>query len=413
MTVTVLKNRKRKGVDAGDILAVVQGPATVSSANASNASNAANEPSGNIQILIEEPATAPGPKPTPTSTVVTDVQPTVPDTPDDLKKRGRKPRGGKLTSKHTEQIAKPPPIPNVILHLKCSFKDLQDYTSTQSRLVTDPLKYNAEVPPAIMTYNTGASTFSMYEEKPNASEQSTTNYAYADMDAVRKTAPTDTKTSYVCKDCGTTMEPAVEQDETSGIQIRDVNQKLKKLKVSLYKNSIPEKKSACFWCTYEFDNQACYIPKCEMDGTIVGYGSFCRPECAVAYLMKEGVDDSTKFERYHLLNQLYGKIYNFKNNIKPAPDPHFLLDKFYGNLSIQEYRKLLNTEHILLVIDKPLSRILPELHEDTDDFVMGIYGGNKGAATQAGGVYKVKRQSEKQQGPSKTSIIMGKFGLTQ
>jgi len=399
MTVTVLKNRKRKGVDAGDILAVVQGPTVVS--------NASNEPSGNIQILIEEPATAPGPTVVPTPT------PTVPENVDDLKKRGRKPRGGKLTSKHTEQVTKPPPIPNVILHLKCSFKDLQDYTSTQSRLVTDPLKYNAEVPPAIMTYNTGASTFSVYEEKPNASEPSTANYAYADMDAVRKTAPTDTSTSYVCKDCGTTMEPAVEQDETSGIQIRDVNQKLKKLKVSLYKNSIPEKKSACFWCTYEFDNQACYIPKCEMDGTIVGYGSFCRPECAVAYLMKEGVDDSTKFERYHLLNQLYGKIYNFKNNIKPAPDPHFLLDKFYGNLSIQEYRKLLNTEHILLVIDKPLSRILPELHEDTDDFVMGIYGGNKGAATQAGGVYKVKRQSEKQQGPSKTSIIMGKFGLTQ
>jgi hypothetical protein len=113
------------------------------------------------------------------------------------------------------------------------------------------------------------------------------------------------------------------------------------------------------------------------------------------------------------LNQIYSKVYECKKNIKPAPDPHFLLEKFYGNLTIQEYRKLLRTEHLLLVIDKPLTRILPELHEDTDDFIMGIYGGSKGNSTQAGGVYKVKRQSEKQQGPTKNSIMRNKFGLVQ
>jgi hypothetical protein len=129
--------------------------------------------------------------------------------------------------------------------------------------------------------------------------------------------------------------------------------------------------------------------------------------------MKENIDDSTKFERYHLLNQIYSKVYHFKKNIKPAPNPYFLLDKFYGNMTIQEYRKLLKTEHMLLVIDKPLTRILPELHEDTDDFIMGVYGGSKGSATQAGGVYKVKRQSEKQQGPTKSSIMRDKFGLAQ
>jgi hypothetical protein len=152
-----------------------------------------------------------------------------------------------------------------------------------------------------------------------------------------------------------------------------------------------------------------------MNGEICGYGSFCRPECAVAYLMKENIDDSTKFERYHLLNQIYGKVYDFKKNIKPAPNPYYLLEKFYGNLSIQEYRKLLKTEHMLLVIDKPLTRILPELHEDTDDFITGIYGNGEklGTSTQSGGVYKVKRQSEKQQGPTKNSIMRNKFGLGQ
>jgi hypothetical protein len=202
-------------------------------------------------------------------------------------------------------------------------------------------------------------------------------------------------------------------DETDDVNVKDLNQKLKRLKINLYKNAMNDKKSSCFWCTYDFDNETCYIPKYEMDGQLYGYGSFCRPECAVAYLMKENIDDSTKFERYHLLNQIYSKVYDFKKNIKPAPNPYYLLEKFYGNLSIQEYRKLLKTEHMLLVIDKPLTRILPELHEDTDDFITGIYGGNKASVSQSSGVYKVKRQSEKQQGPTKNSIMRDKFGLAQ
>ena len=84
--------------------------------------------------------------------------------------------------------------------------------------------------------------------------------------------------------------------------------------------------------------------------------------------MKENIDDSVKFERYHMLNQIYGKVYNYTKNIKPSPNPYYLLDKFYGNLSIQEYRKLLKSDHMLLVIDKPMTRILPELHEDNNKF---------------------------------------------
>ena len=136
--------------------------------------------------------------------------------------------------------------------------------------------------------------------------------------------------------------------------------------------------------------------------------------------MKENIDDSVKFERYHLLNQVYSKVYKFKKNIKPAPNPYYLLEKYYGNLTIQEYRKLLKTEHMLLVIDKPMTRILPELHEDNDDFIMNIYGGSAGGggggtaggSNQNIGVYKVKRQSEKQKGPSKNSIMKQNFGIS-
>jgi len=309
------------------------------------------------------------------------------------KKRGRKPKGGKLIEKNTKEnnIANVPT--NVILHLKCSLKDVEE---TNDHTIGDHLNYSASVPPSIKAYD-HVNDGQFFEFK--SSEEAKQN-AYVDIN-----------TNHVCTKC--------KQSELSNkltidddVNIKDINQKLKHLKVSLYKNNMDEKKSACFWCTCDFDNQTCYIPRYENNDEIFGYGSFCRPECAVAYLMKENIDDSTKFERYHLLNSVYSKIYEFKNNIKPSPDPHYLLDKFYGNLNIQEYRKLLNSERMLMVIDSPLTRILPELHEDTDDFIAGIYGGNKGTSSQAGGVYKVKRQSEKKETVSKSAIMKQRFGVS-
>ena len=129
-------------------------------------------------------------------------------------------------------------------------------------------------------------------------------------------------------------------------------------------------KSDCFWCTYCFDNEPIVIPKHELNNQLYCYGNFCSPECACAYLMKEKIDTSTQFERYYLLNNIYGKIYNYDKNIKPAPDPHYLLKKFNGNMEIQEYRKLLENERLLLIVDKPLSRTFPEIFEDNDDFLL-------------------------------------------
>ena len=47
-----------------------------------------------------------------------------------------------------------------------------------------------------------------------------------------------------------------------------------------------------------------------------------------------------------------------------------MLEKYYGNLNIQEYRSLLRNDKLFLIVDKPLTRILPELHEDNDDFII-------------------------------------------
>ena len=339
------------------------------------------------------------------------------------KKRGRKPKGGKLILKQQELENKQNTIANVILHLKCSLNDLNEYNTQVNKLMTNELIYNPEIPPEVKTYNseTGFTTYEL-----NTQQNSDPNYAYSNQITRQTNMPLsiNTNTNYVsnvpvsniCQLCSENMN---EQDDTENenneVNMKDINGKLKKLKINLYKNTLQDKKSACFWCTYEYDNPPCYIPKYEMDEKIFGYGSFCRPECAVAYLMKESLDDSTKFERYHLLNQIYSKVYEYKQNIKPAPNPHYLLDKFYGNLSIQEYRKLLKTEHLLLVIDKPMTRVLPELFEDNDNFILGIYGGagTKNAQPTSNSIYKVKRQSEKQQGPSKNSIMRDTFGLSK
>lgn len=364
----------------------------------------------------------------------------------DNKKRGRKPKGGKIITKPTTFENNTPIIPNIILHLKCSMDDLIEYQNKMTQYVSDPLQYNPTIPPHIMTYNmNNTPSFSIYEkesqetsvrtipqQQQHPQNQSQLHEVHT-MEEIEDTVSSNLaykedsittiyqKKENICSLCSNNIEMEKREKHTE-ISNKEINTKLNKLKLQLYKNNNPDKKSACFWCTYDYDNEPCYIPKYETDGQMYGYGSFCRPECALAYLMKENIDDTIKFERYNLLNYLYGKIYDYKKNIKPAPNPYYLLDKYYGNLSIQEYRKLLKSEHMLVVLEKPMTRILPELHEDNEDITTNIYGANNNrikpnsstntTTTGIGGQYKVKRQSEKQKGPSKSSIMKDNFGFT-
>jgi hypothetical protein len=189
------------------------------------------------------------------------------------------------------------------------------------------------------------------------------------------------------------------------VETRDLWKKLKQLEHNLHINNISNKKSACFWCTCDFDSPPVYIPKYQIKDSYHVYGCFCSPECSTAYLMEENIDSSTKFERYHLINHIYSKIYNYTKNIKPSPNPYYMLDKYYGNLSIQEYRSLLRNERLFLIVDKPLTRILPELHEDNDDFIIN----NKIIPSNT---YQIKKTVQKKV-QSKNNIMNEKFGLIQ
>ena len=217
------------------------------------------------------------------------------------KKRGRKPKGGKVITitekKETiENISN-----NVIVHLKCKKSDL--------------VKINEPVGNIISSYSENESNYQSVVHKRISNKKT-------------------------------------------------IHDKLKQLQHNLHNNIVNETNSACFWCTYNFTNLPISIPKFEINKTYHVYGCFCSPECACAYLMNENIDSSIKFERYHLLSLIYGKVYGYNTNIKPAPNPHYTLNKFFGNLSIEEYRGLFESERHLFIIDKPITRELPEIHEE-------------------------------------------------
>ena len=133
------------------------------------------------------------------------------------KKRGRKPKGGKIIQKiesHKNVIV---PEPNIILHLKCNINTLENNSSEE-----------------IETYNFEDGTL------------------YHNLNQTKK------------------HDASSEQDETSKIW-----DKLTQLSINLHTNNITDKRSACFWCTYDFDNPPIYIPKFELNNTYQCYGCFC------------------------------------------------------------------------------------------------------------------------------------------
>ena len=293
------------------------------------------------------------------------------------KKRGRKPKGGKIIQQIVPLINAKETKPNIILHLKCSIKDLNSDNAACDDIPGFDFQKATQ-----LSYNNITTVSGEYN-----------NYSANDIISSNQAKNIENE----CESGGD-----CDYDDHKENDIREVWKKLKVLEHNLHINNICDKKSACFWCTYDFDNPPVYIPKNYIKESYHVYGCFCSPECATAYLMEENIDSSAKFERYYLINHIYSKIYDYNKNIKPAPNPYYMLDKYYGNLTIQEYRSLLRNERLFLVVDKPLTRILPELHEDNDDFIIN----NKIIPSNT---YQIKKKLQKKQ--TKTNILSEKFGL--
>ena len=291
-----------------------------------------------------------------------------PSTPPQPKKRGRKPKGGKIISE-LKPIDKDSIVQhNVILHLKCNSSDLNNENVTQ--VLPESFQVSSQVKTETLEFN---------------NIQDSLENEYVEVDNDDKNEDNN-------------------EELNSNISMKHIWKKIKELQKIFYFNNVYSKKSACFWCTCEFDNPAIYIPKYQMNENYHVYGCFCSPECSVSFLMNENIDTSQKFERYQMLNYIYGKAYNYEKNIQPAPSPYYLLDKFFGNLSIQEYRKLLSNERLLIVIDKPLTRIFPEIHEENNDFIS-----NKNSVVPSNTTFQIKKKGNTTN--SKTSSLSKKFGF--
>ena len=341
------------------------------------------------------------------------------------KKNGRKAKGAKLINKNGILKTEDASTTNVVLHLQCSMNDLCDYNDNLNKQITDPTLYTPSIPPDIQTYNnTTQHNYVSYNNKSYDEDIAATSLLKNEQIAY----------PYICSICNATIgggeentkkntettkyppplnslytfpvknEPKLLSLETNSVAstIKEcpkppedrwsVREKVIEMKSLLQSNQLNKKRSACFWCTCEFENMDFGIP---LDDDSQ-YGCFCTPECAVAFLMKEQIDDSVKFERYHLLNQRYGKMYSYTDNIKPAPNPHYTLDKFYGNMTIIEYRKLLQSNNSIIIVEKPITRIFPEIYDE--QIKTGLQNNHTKKDDVTSGItpqYKVKRVEDK------------------
>jgi hypothetical protein len=276
---------------------------------------------------------------------------------------------------------------NIILYLKCHLKDIDQYIIDQ-KWKTDNLIYDPQVPNDILPYSETKQFQIIQTEESNASLQS---------NAISINTNWCSKCSKMPVNKGASDKDSLKEEDI---------EKIKELKLTFYKNDIPDKKVDCFWCTCPFDNDPFYILQHGSDNTVLAHGSFCSPECSVAYLFGNmNWDESTKMDSYSLINTFYNSSSDSNENIKPACSPFYFLDKYYGNLTIHEYRRLSKSRNVMLCIDKPVTRILPELHEDNE--AKSISGSM--TQPQQRGNYRVKRQSEKNATVNRNDIIRDNF----
>jgi hypothetical protein len=127
------------------------------------------------------------------------------------------------------------------------------------------------------------------------------------------------------------------------------------------KNIWPEKTNIdCLWDSYPFENTPFGIPIKKDNNKIYLFGNFCSPECAAAYCINSNDD---VWERYSLLNELYGKDMPLK-----IANSKLLLKKFGGIYTIEEYRNLnINNSKSYSICLPPVISYIPLLEETIID----------------------------------------------
>lgn len=142
---------------------------------------------------------------------------------------------------------------------------------------------------------------------------------------------------------------------------------------------LEKKRSHCFWCTCDSCGDTPFFIPVRVNPEskeTTGYGHFCSPNCALAWLYSENnVSPHEKHERDQLIHLLFlpeGSSERFR----PAPDPRLLLDKFTGNLTVDEYRSLFHSDLFLFPMEYNITRQWKEIPEMTDSKLCRFYGKN-------------------------------------
>lgn len=123
---------------------------------------------------------------------------------------------------------------------------------------------------------------------------------------------------------------------------------------------------ACFWCCEQFSNQPCIIPK-EKSGNVWSvYGNFCTPQCAMAYLLSELLDNHVRWERISYINHIYGNNYN--GRIYPAPSRE-TLQRFGGPIRAEDFHDMCDKQNVRVDIHMPpMVSILSSMDTKPIDF---------------------------------------------
>ena len=118
---------------------------------------------------------------------------------------------------------------------------------------------------------------------------------------------------------------------------------------------------ACWWDGHQFDNMPIGLPHKMVQNKLLVTGCFCSFECAMAYNLCQR--DFKVSERTSLLKLLFRKLYpDQDDNIKYSPRK--VLQKFGGNLTIEEYRdNLRKPQKEVRVLMPPIISFAPQIEE--------------------------------------------------
>lgn len=281
------------------------------------------------------------------------------------KKRGRKPKGGKIipSSLLNNNVQKEFQYnkQNVILHLRCNSSQLE------SNIFLSNVDYNPNIE-SVQAYNNNNNKNLCFiqGDKELSSTKDTINTSSSSQSL------SSTNTSF-------------QQEKKS-----ELWEKLKDLQKQMHHNHMNKHKSCCFYCTLSYKNYPIYIPLRKQNDIYEVYGSFCSTQCAASFIFREERDDARKWEQYALLNSIYSPIFKYKMDIVPAPNPYYTLQKYHGNLTDSEYRELLDYNHLLFVIEKPITRVSHNIFLDNNEIT--IHGSCSNNDTKK---YKLCRNDKK------------------